>query len=101
MEALIAAVIGLLIGGAGVFVVKRFRDESQKKSARFEAEKILNRAKSESAKIDRESKNRAKDFETRARKNVETELAKQKSQLNWKTTSARWQPLRLEKKKWS
>jgi ribonuclease Y len=81
MEAIISAIVGLFIGGVVVFVIKRVQDESKKKSARFEAERIINRAKSESAKIDRESKNRAKDFETRARKNVEIEIQKQKSQL--------------------
>ncbi|MEK6772828.1 MAG: ribonuclease Y [Bdellovibrionota bacterium] len=81
MEVLISSVIGLLIGGVAVFFVKRIQDESRKKSARQEAEKIINKAKSESAKIKKDSENKAKDFESRARKNVEADIHKQKSQL--------------------
>lgn len=81
MELVIACFTGLLLGGVGVFFFKRIQDENQKKSARIEAEKIINRAKSESARIDRDSKAKAKDFETRARKNAETEIQKQKSKL--------------------
>jgi ribonuclease Y len=81
MEVVISVIIGLVLGGIGVFVVKKMQDEAQKKSARAEAERIINRAKSESAKIDKDSKNRAKDFEARARKNVEVDIQKQKSKL--------------------
>jgi ribonuclease Y len=81
MELVIAAVVGLLLGGAGIFFVKKVQDDAKKKSARAEAERILNRAKSEAAKVDKDSKNRAKDFESRARKNVEVDIQKQKSQL--------------------
>jgi ribonucrease Y len=86
VEVIIAIFAGLFVGGLGVFYVKKVQDESQKKSAKAEAEKIINRAKSESAKIDKDSKARAKDFEARARKNVETEIQKQKSQLKNKET---------------
>ena len=81
MEVVIAVIVGLLVGGVGIFFFKKMQDEAQKKSARVEAEKIVARAKSESAKIDKDSKTRAKDFETRARKNVEVEIQKQKSKL--------------------
>lgn len=84
MEILIASFAGLLIGGVLVFVIKKAQDEGSKKSARAEADRIVNRAKSEAQKIDRDSKNKAKDFESRARKNVETEIQKQKSQLKSK-----------------
>lgn len=81
MEVIVGIIVGLFVGGAGVFLVKRMQDESQKKSARLEAERIVNRAKSEAARIDKDSKSRAKDFEARARKNVEVEIQKQKSKL--------------------
>ncbi len=84
MEIIIAAIVGLLLGGIGIFVIKKVQDDTKKKSAKLEAERIVNRAKSEAAKIDKDSKNRAKDFEVRARKNVETEIQKQKSQLKGK-----------------
>lgn len=81
MELVIAAVVGLLLGGIGTYIVKKIQDESKKKSARVEADKIVNRAKSEAAKIKKDSETRAKDFEVRARKNVETDIHKQKNQL--------------------
>jgi ribonuclease Y len=81
MEVIVAVVVGLLLGGVAVFIVKKVQDEAKKKSARAEAERIINRAKSEAAKIDKDAKNRAKDFETRARKNAEVEIQKQKSKL--------------------
>lgn len=84
MEIVLASVLGLVIGGVAVFLVKRAQDEAQKKSARAEAERIINRAKSEAQKIDRDSKNKAKDFESRARKNVEADIQKQKSQMKSK-----------------
>lgn len=80
MEMLIAALVGLIVGGFGVFFVKRVQDEGSKKSAKAEADRIVARAKSEAAKLKKDSENRAKDFEVRARKNVETEIHKQKSQ---------------------
>ncbi|MBC7370281.1 MAG: ribonuclease Y [Bdellovibrionaceae bacterium] len=80
MEIVIASIVGLLLGGVGVFIVKRIQDESQKKSARVEADRIVNRAKSEAAKLKKESETKSKDFEIRARKNVEADIHKQKSQ---------------------
>jgi ribonuclease Y len=81
MEIVITAVIALLLGGVIVFLVKRMQDQTTKKSARMEAERILNRAKSESTKIKKDSETKAKDFESRARKNVEADIHKQKSTL--------------------
>lgn len=81
MELVIAAIVGLLLGGAIVFIVKRLQDENKKKSARIEADRIINKAKSEAAKLKKDSETKAKDFEGRARKNVETDIHKQKSTL--------------------
>lgn len=81
MEVVIASILGLIFGGVIVFVVKRIQDESQKKSARVEAEKIIHRANSEAAKVKKDSENKAKDFEARARKNVEADIHKQKAQM--------------------
>ncbi|HND86174.1 MAG TPA: ribonuclease Y, partial [Pseudobdellovibrionaceae bacterium] len=52
-----------------------------KKGARAEAERIINKAKAEAAKLKKDSEVKSKDFEARARKNVEAEIHKQKSQL--------------------
>lgn len=81
MELVIAVLVGLLIGGVATYLVKKMQDEAQKKSARVEAEKILNRARSEATKIKKDSETKSKDFEARARKNVEADLHKQKAQL--------------------
>lgn len=78
---LVYVVVGLVIGAFIVFAVKRLQDQNTKKSAKDEAERIINKAKSESLKIKKDSENKAKDFEVKARKNVETEINKQKSQL--------------------
>jgi ribonuclease Y len=77
----IAAFAGLGVGGFAHMAYKKQLDEKTKKSAEAEADKIVNRAKGESAKIDRDSKLRAKDFETRARRNVEADIQKQKTHL--------------------
>ncbi|MGZ3775290.1 MAG: ribonuclease Y [Pseudobdellovibrionaceae bacterium] len=81
MDLVIGAIVGLLLGGIIVFIIKRVQDENKKKSARIEAERIINKAKSESAKIKKDSETKAKDFESRARKNVEADIHKQKSTL--------------------
>lgn len=81
MEVVIASILGLVIGGVLVFVIKRIQDESQKKSAHVEADRIVNRAKSEAAKVKKDSETKAKDFEARARKNVEADIHKQKAQM--------------------
>lgn len=79
IEVVITAVICLILGGLGVFIIKRMQDENKKKSARIEAERIVNKAKSEATKLTKDSENRAKDFEARARKNVEADIHKQKT----------------------
>lgn len=79
MEIVITAIIALVLGGAVVFIIKKIQDENSKKSARVEAERIVNKAKSEAAKIKKDSETKAKDFESRARKNVEADIHKQKS----------------------
>lgn len=81
MGLIITAVVALLLGGGAVYFGVKYLDSKKKKDAADEAERILNRAKAEAARVDKESKNRAKDFETRARKNVETDLQKQKQKL--------------------
>jgi ribonucrease Y len=78
---LVYVLVGLLVGAFVVFAFKRIQDQNTKKSAKEEAERILNKAKSESLKLKKDSEVKAKDFETKARKNVELDINKQKSQL--------------------
>ncbi len=84
MEIIISIIVGLVLGGIGVFFVKKYKDELQKKSARIEAEKILSKAKNEANKIKKDSEAKSKDFEARARKNLEAEIQKQKNQMRSK-----------------
>ncbi|MCM2351975.1 MAG: ribonuclease Y [Pseudobdellovibrio sp.] len=86
MELVIAAVVGLLIGAFAVFAAIRMHEASTKKTAKGEADKIINKAKSEASKLKKDSETKAKDFETKARKTVETEINKQKAQLKNKET---------------
>ncbi|MFN7729815.1 MAG: ribonuclease Y [Bdellovibrio sp.] len=84
MEYVLIGLVAFALGGAAIFIFKKIQDESTKKSAKAEADKIVNRAKSEAAKIDKEANNKAKDFESRALKNVETDILKPKNQLKSK-----------------
>lgn len=79
--ALLTAVAGLVLGAIGMMFYKKTVDEKTQKSAEQEAERILSKARSEAQKIDRDSKNRARDFEARARKNAENDIQKQKQKL--------------------
>lgn len=81
MEIIISIIAGLVIGAVATYVLKKIQDEGKKKSAKVEAEKIIAKAKSEAAKLKKDSENKAKDFEVRARKNVEADIHKQKSTL--------------------
>ena len=78
---LLGGILCVLIGAVGAFVWKKMRDERSRKTAELEAERILNRARSEAQKLDRDTKQKAKDFEARARKNAESEIQKQKQKL--------------------
>jgi ribonuclease Y len=84
MELVIAAFVGLLLGAVGFFVVKKIQDQNNKKTAKADAERILQKAKAEAAKLKRDSENSAKDFENRARRNAEQDIQKQKNQLKQK-----------------
>ncbi len=86
MELVVYVVVGILVGAFVVFAYKRIQDQNTKKSAHGEAEKIINKAKSESLKLKKDSETKAKDFELKARKTIETEINKQKVTLKNKET---------------
>lgn len=85
MDAVVSVIIGLLIGAGATFgvvrVLNRRRTEGRKKQAEDEVSKIVNQAKNEAARLERDAKQRAKDFEIRARKNVEVDIQKQKQKV--------------------
>lgn len=77
-----AAVVGCIVGMGIISAINKKREKQKKKSAKMEADRIINRAKSEVAKIEKDAKNRAKNFETRARRNTEAEIQKQKQRVS-------------------
>ena len=81
MEMIIAAIIGLVLGGFAMFAFKRIQEQNTKKTAQSEAQKIIQKAHTEAAKLKKDSDLKSKDFETKARRTAETEINKQKAQL--------------------
>ena len=77
----VLALVGLCVGAIGTLFYKKSQDEKTKKGAAEEAEKIVSKARSEAQRIDRESKQRAKDFEARAKSNTDKEIQKQRQKL--------------------
>jgi len=84
MESIIAIVVGIILGGLGVLLIWKIQNRIKEKSIQAEVSRILNRARNEAAKLDKEARSKVKDFETKARKNLETEIQKMKSQLKTK-----------------
>lgn len=78
---ILAAVSGLSVGIVLALVVKSFFDQKLKRNAEHEAHRITQKAMSEAAKIEKDSKHRAKEFEKRARRNVETEIKREKEKI--------------------
>ena len=62
MEMVIAAVIGLILGGFTMFAFKRIQEQNTKKTAQSEAQKIIQKAQSESAKLKKESELKSKEI---------------------------------------
>jgi ribonuclease Y len=77
----LSVVIGMALGAALFFAYKKMVETAQKKSAQVEADKIINRAKSESQKIMKSAERKGKDFEVRAKKNAEKEIRQQKEEV--------------------
>ncbi len=94
---LLAALVGLALGAIGMMLYKKAIDEKTKKGAESEAERILGKARSEASRVDRDSKQRAKDFEARARKNAENDIQKQKQKLTQEEKSLVDKEAKLEK----
>lgn len=81
LTALISLLAGMSIGGVGLYALLKLTGQKNILSAEKEAEKIIQRAKGQVAKIERDATQRAKDFEARARKNVEVEMRKEKQKI--------------------
>ncbi len=72
-------------------------DGKKKNSAQKEADRIINKAKSQASKIERDSKSKAKDFESRARRNAENDIRKQKQTLSNQETKMKDKEAKLER----
>ena len=59
---IIAAIVGLILGTFGMFAFKRIQEQNTRKTAQSEAQKIIQKAQSESAKIKKDSELKSKDF---------------------------------------
>lgn len=95
--AVVCLLAGLVLGMLGFILYQRMLDEKSRNSAQKEAERIINRSKSQAAKIERDAKNKAKDFETRARKNVEGDIKKEKQKLQTAENQLKEKEKRLDK----
>lgn len=84
MTTIIVAIACLLTGFGGAIGIRKALEASKKRRARSEADQIINNAKMEAQKIDRDSKNRAKSFEDNARKKVEGDLRRLQDTLRQK-----------------
>jgi ribonuclease Y len=69
---------GFVTGVLSYYIYRQTLDLKVRKSAEDEVQQILNKAKSEASRIEKDAQQRAKDFEVRSRRNVEAEMRKEK-----------------------
>ena len=81
MSAIVSLLAGISVGAFGLYAILKLTGQKTLLSAEKEADKIIQRAKGQVAKIEKDATQRAKDFEARARKNVEVELKKEKQKI--------------------
>ncbi len=74
-------VIGMMVGFASIFIYRKMLDDKKRGLAQKEAQRIINRSKSQATRIEKDSKKKASEFENRARRNVESDISKQKQQI--------------------
>lgn len=85
MSEIIIGIVCALVGGAagagGLYAAFNMMKKNKLKAAKAEADQVLVKARNEAARIERDSKARAKDFEQKFRRNVETDVQKQRNQI--------------------
>ena len=81
IEALISFVSGLFVGVSFFLLYTRFAARKRGKNIQKETDLILNQAKSQAAKVERQSLKRAKEREDAARNKLDRDIAKTKEQL--------------------
>lgn len=99
MEAitLISGLVGLAVGIFGFFIYAKTVGKKAMQTAEKEAEKIVQRAKGQVAKIERDAQTRAKDFEARARKNAENDIRREKQKIQSVEQQLKDKETRLDK----
>jgi ribonuclease Y len=100
-QILITGIVSILLGlglGAGLLhFYSVIQGNKKKEAAQKEADRIVNRAKSQVSKIEREASNNAKDFEARARKNAEVEIKKEKQKLLQQESQLKEREVQIQK----
>jgi ribonuclease Y len=97
MSAIISIVAGFVVGAFGLYAILKLTGQKTLLSAEKEADKIIQRAKGQVAKIEKDATQRAKDFEGRARKNVEVELRKEKQKIQTTENQLKERESKLER----
>ncbi len=94
---LVSIILGLGLGAGLLHFYSVIQGNKKKEAAQKEAERIVNRAKSQVSKIEREAVAKAKDFEARARKNAENEIKKQKQKLTQQEMQLKDREVQIQK----
>lgn len=94
---LFSLLIGFGLGMGAFFIFRRIVAQKKRDEAELEAERIVQKAKASSSKLERDASQKAKEFEIRARKNLETDIKKQKQKVQQIETQLQDKEQRLEK----
>lgn len=97
MMELVLAVMGFVMGVVCFWLYRKFLDGKTIQSAEKEAERIVNRAKSQVVKIEKEAQQKAKDFEFRAKRNAENEIKSERQKLQNQENQLKDREVKLEK----
>lgn len=97
ITAIVSLLGGISVGAFGLYVILKATGQKTMLSAEKEAEKIINRAKGQVAKIEKDATQRAKDFEIRARKNVEVEIRKEKQRIQQTENNLKERETKIER----
>ena len=97
ITALVSLLAGICIGAIGLYGILKATGQKNMLSAEKEADKVIQRAKGQVAKIERDANQRAKDFEIRARKNVEADIRKERQKIQQTETQLKERETKLER----
>ncbi|MGI9549353.1 MAG: ribonuclease Y [Bdellovibrionales bacterium] len=81
LEALVSFISGILVGSFLFLLYVRSMSKKRNRTLQKEVDLILNRAKSQASKVERQSKQKTKEVEEKSRKDLEEEIKKTREQL--------------------